>query len=187
MPYELIITDLRDMSSETIGFGEAQAIAENVFAWTWHGLLNDGYRSVQNAQTPHFIEIISPQGHAMLHLELDYRPTFDIANLLRAIHLAALDVTYPKYFATGVMQAEVVLGEKAWKQAKHEAHITGANGLKTRYPLVGERAEALKAFNEMVRERGCNGRIVRCVDADLKWMALDEAGATTLEFVEVQA
>lgn len=186
MPYEMVITNANDLTETVVGFGEQKDVAERVFNWTWRGLVSDGYVSLHSAAHPNFIEIMPRRGSTAMTLELCHRQQWDLANVLRVIHILALDATSPKYFATGVMQAQTVLAEKAWKEAQYELHVTGPTGQKIRYPLPKERADAIKEFHGKVRERENSGwRVQRCPDALLKWMALDANGAVTLEFVEV--
>lgn len=186
MPYEMFITYAHNLTEDVIGFGEHKDIAERVFNQAWQGLLMDGYRSQHNTEKPNFVEVLHKDGKHYMYIELRYRQQWDLGNMLRLIHLLAMDATYGKYLATGLAQGSVVAAERAWIDPHYVMHVVEPNGLKLRYALPTDRTDAIKAFNEKVREREANGQtIVRCPDADMKWMAMDISGATTLEFVEV--
>lgn len=188
MPYEMTITDANTLSAETIGFGDNKDMAESVFESTWNELLSAGYHSIHNAKTPLFMEFVQPKGGIVKYVELSYRPEFDFANALRLINMLALQALYPNHFHTGLLMADTVGSEQAWKNARYKAVVTSPDGRSMNYPLPLERADAIKRFNQLVRERQNSGwRVMRCPDADLKYKALDTNGAVTLEFVEVQA
>lgn len=185
MPIELIITNANDLTVETIGFGDDKSMAERVMGWAWQAMLRDGYRSAQDANRPELLEM-SKDGKVVLYMELHHTPKFDTANALRLIHILALDKLYPKYFASGTMQADVIRTEYARKNAKYAARVTSPDGRSHEHVLPQERVEAVKAFSQMVLERQASGWLVmRCPDADMKWSALDANGATFLELVEV--
>lgn len=188
MPYEMIITDANTLKAEIISFDDNKDMAESVFNSTWHELLCDGYHSIHNAKTPLFVEFVQPKGGIVKYIELSHRHKYDFANALRLIYMLALDATFPRYFYTGTMMANTVGSEQTWKNARYKAVVTGPDGRSMNYPLPVERADAIKRFNELVREREVNGwRVMRCPDTDLKYKALGTNGAVTLEFVEVQA
>lgn len=188
MPYEMIVTNANNLTETVIGFGNRQEVARNVFDWTWRGLITDGYISLHNTNNPQFIEIKQRGGPPVMFMELRHTPDYDFANALRLINMLALQALYPNHFHTGLLMADTVRSEQAWKNLRYKAVVTSPDGRSMNYPLPVERADAIKRFNDLVREREASGwRVMRCPDADMKYKALDTNGATTLEFVEVQA
>lgn len=180
--HEIIYTDAADLSSETIGFGQDEEMARRIFGWTTNTFMRDGFILIGNAKNPEFVEVVQRRGPTVCFVELRSRPDFDMANILEAIHLAALDVLQPRYLATGLLQAQVVKAEALWENAKHIAIETKPNGLVLKHALLGDRQEAMKAFAGLVREG--DKRVQRCVDAPDKYAVFDGSGITTWEFQE---
>lgn len=185
MPYEMVITQASDLTSETIGFGEDQSLAESTFNWTTNALMHETHILIGNVNHPYFIEVVQRRGATLMFIELNYRPPVDMRNILWLIRLLASEATDATLLAKGMVHGEVLRSEQLWATAQYIAMETNPKGVVLKHALPGDRIEAKKAFAAMVQERVNAGEVVRRnQDALMKYSAMGADGLTTFEFVE---
>jgi len=189
MPYEIVITNMWDMSEDVIPFGDDKATARLVFDKTWNGLLRDGFVSVHNASNEHLIQYWKKGEDVSQSFFIELReakPKYDFANLFACIKILAMAKHNRKF---GYIWATVAAenNQKAVKEAKHIANVTMCDGRKEVHPLDDDRLVAIRQFNDMVKNHEYNGgRVWRGLDSLMKYMVIAPTGTTTLEFVEVK-